>query len=41
MKIKYLRRHGPRGGDEINLITLNKIWMAIVYGPTYKKDYII
>lgn len=37
----FASEHGPRGGDEINLITLNKNygWPLVAYGPTYKKDY--
>ena len=37
----FASEHGPRGGDELNLITLNKNygWPLVAYGPTYKKDY--
>lgn len=37
----FATEHGPRGGDEINLIIENKNygWPIVAYGPTYKKDY--
>ncbi len=37
----YATEHGPRGGDEINLIEVNNNygWPIVSYGPTYKKDY--
>ena len=37
----FATEHGPRGGDEINLIVQDKNygWPEVAYGPTYKKDY--
>ena len=36
----FASEHGPRGGDEINLIeNKNYGWPLVAYGPTYKKDY--
>jgi glucose/arabinose dehydrogenase len=38
----YLHEHGPRGGDEINLITPGKNygWPAITYGVDYSGAYV-
>lgn len=37
----FATEHGPRGGDEINIIIEDKNygWPIVSYGPTYKKDY--
>ena len=38
----YLHEHGPRGGDEINIITAGKNygWPAITYGMDYSGAYV-
>ena len=37
----FTSEHGPRGGDEINLLVKNENygWPIVSYGPDYKKNY--